>query len=261
MGLRPRCGAKLESPVAAASAPGRSWSTKWSTNWCRLMPVMSASTPGMPSRDDKPAGHKHGRPLRIKRLQVRVLPSARLVETEHRGQPSRSGPCVMSGPAVRLVLTGPAGGGDWTLPLGSAEPTSTPDAIVTAGAVEFLLPARQPPRPGLAAAHCRGRPGPGSYAAARCGHPRLRLTTLPEPHLGAAQPTCLVEQHLDSPVGVGVVSGPSTPGFSPPPLGMRGRRRRRCRGGPDRAGRPSAPWWRSTAYFRGPGRTGAPLPT
>ena len=39
--------------------------------------------------------------------------------------------------SVRLILTGPAGGGDWTLPLGSAEPTSTPDATITVDAVEF----------------------------------------------------------------------------------------------------------------------------
>ena len=38
--------------------------------------------------------------------------------------------------SVRLVLTGPAGG-NWTLPLGSGDPTYTPDATVTMDTVEF----------------------------------------------------------------------------------------------------------------------------
>ena len=52
-------------------------------------------------------------------------------------QPARS---------ARLVLTGPAGG-DWTLPLGSGDPASTPAATVTMDAVEFcyLLGNRRDP--------------------------------------------------------------------------------------------------------------------
>jgi uncharacterized protein (TIGR03083 family) len=48
--------------------------------------------------------------------------------------------------SVRLVLTGPAGG-DWTLPLGTGGPASTPAATVTMDAVEFcyLLGNRRDP--------------------------------------------------------------------------------------------------------------------
>jgi Mycothiol maleylpyruvate isomerase N-terminal domain/Putative zinc-finger len=66
--------------------------------------------------------------------------------------------------SVRLVLTGPAGG-DWTLPLGTGGPASTPAATVTMDAVEFCY-------------LLGNRRDPGSVAHTVEGDPDLAATLL-----------------------------------------------------------------------------------
>jgi hypothetical protein len=68
-----------ESPHATHN---RSWSTKWSTNWCHAMPVVSRSTPAMPRprlqnlQVTNTAGDYGSRGYRFESCRARPIPPA-----------------------------------------------------------------------------------------------------------------------------------------------------------------------------------------